>query len=448
MARGLLKVEQLFLEDLEGLTSHEEEALRRIARIAPVNVSDLGEEFTPEIVQSLVNRRLIVKVGTKYDAYWDIFRDYLNTGKLPIQEIFLLRAQVGSILKSINILQRAGGQMDVAGFKTRAGLSDGAFLNIARDLRLLNLTNIEGEIISLSITATPDEQEIINSLRVHLSERLPRNRSVHAVLRILRERTQISLDHLATALRDEFPYISAVEKTWKTYARILATWLDLSDLAIFDKSKSTLLEYRVGSQIRERKLSLAPKRSAVNVPLIHFAPIVQVASRLTSAAQRNEPIDWSGISRTSIYKSLSMLEEIKLISRKSTTIYVSPECYDFVSDRQKRTEIGKKCVNQWPIFNDLMVIMNDNRFMKLPLKQIGQLLIAKCNVDWKATTAETNAKIMLDWARHLGLAPGTYAYSFRGRFKSKISDAQRSLFEYQNQSNKEKNGEPATEADR
>ena len=50
--------------------------------------------------------------------------------------------------------------MDVAGFKTRAGLSDGAFLNIARDLRLLNLTNIEGEVIFLSITAAPDEQEI------------------------------------------------------------------------------------------------------------------------------------------------------------------------------------------------------------------------------------------------------------------------------------------------
>jgi hypothetical protein len=79
IARGLLNVEQLFLEDIEGLSAEEEDALRKIARRSPINISDIGEEFQPELVQSLVNRRLIVKVGTKYDIYWDIFRDYLNT---------------------------------------------------------------------------------------------------------------------------------------------------------------------------------------------------------------------------------------------------------------------------------------------------------------------------------------------------------------------------------
>lgn len=63
MARSLLNVEQLFLEDLEGLSTQQEESLRRIARLAPVSISDLGEEFTPQILQSLVDRRLIVKVG-------------------------------------------------------------------------------------------------------------------------------------------------------------------------------------------------------------------------------------------------------------------------------------------------------------------------------------------------------------------------------------------------
>lgn len=121
MVRGLLNVEQLFLDDLQGLTAQQEDALRRTARLAPVNIWDLAEEFSPELVQSLVDRRLIVKVGSKYDIYWDIFRDYLNTGKLPIEEVYILRAQVGSILKAIAILNKASGYIETSAFKQRAG---------------------------------------------------------------------------------------------------------------------------------------------------------------------------------------------------------------------------------------------------------------------------------------------------------------------------------------
>jgi hypothetical protein len=125
MVRGLLNVEQLFHEDLQGLTAEQEEALRRTARLAPVNIWDIGEEFAPEVLQSLVDRRLIVRVGSKYDIYWDIFRDYLNTGKLPIEEVYVLRAQCGSILNALSILLKAPDGVDISDFKVKAGLSEG-----------------------------------------------------------------------------------------------------------------------------------------------------------------------------------------------------------------------------------------------------------------------------------------------------------------------------------
>jgi Restriction endonuclease len=84
IANSLLNPEELFQEDLRGLLPEEEDTLRRIAKAAPISVSDLGEEFKHEIVRSLVNARLIVIIGNKYDMYWDIFRDYLNSGLVPI----------------------------------------------------------------------------------------------------------------------------------------------------------------------------------------------------------------------------------------------------------------------------------------------------------------------------------------------------------------------------
>lgn len=430
MVRGLLNVEELFLDDIEGLTNEQDESLRSIAKRAPVSVSDLGEDFGPEIIQSLVDRRLIVKVGSKYDIYWDIFRDYLNSGKLPIEEVYLPRAQVGSILKALKILQDSEGEIGTKEFKGLARLSDGAFLNVARDLRLLQVVRIENDIMSLALSVGTCEDDLIRSLRYHLHERFPRNRCVHNVLRVLREKSDISIRELAAILRGEFPYISAVGRTWETYARLLATWLDLSDLAVLDETKSRLSQYKIGSQIRDRSLSSAPRRSGVTIPSIHFFPVVQVATRIVSAAQKNEPVDWSGIQKSTLYKSLSVLEEIKLISRRAKTISVSPNCFAFSLNLDRRREIARDAALKWPVFKEFLSILHERRFLRLSHLVLGQMLSEKCDLNWKPSTAGTNAKIMLDWARHLGLAPGTHAHSYRGRFKSEGLLSETPLFDF------------------
>lgn len=429
IARGLLNVEQLFLEDLEGLSLQQEEALRRIARLAPVNISEIGEELAPEILQSLVDRRLVVKVGVKCDIYWDIFRDYLNTKKLPVEEMYLLRAQVGSVVKAITILQAAGGMLGVEFFKERAGLSDKAFFNVARDLRLLQLAKIDHDTLALFLSVGTTETEVRQHLRDHLAERLPRNRCVYNTLNTLGEKREIQIGQLAEILRNEFPYISATNETWETYARVLATWLDISDLAVLDEAKSKILPYRVGSQVRDRSLPFAPKRSRLTVPSIQFAPVLQVATRIVSAAQGNVGVDWAGLKRSTIHKALSMLEEMQLVVRKSNTLHVSEECHAFVLNPDRRCEIAKTAARRWPIFDTFLSVLNESVPRSLPHAKIAEALVAKTGVAWKPGTAETNAKIMLDWARHLRLAPKPHADTHRGQFKASPKVVQLSFFD-------------------
>jgi Fe2+ or Zn2+ uptake regulation protein len=429
MVRGLLNVEQLFLDDLQGLTLEQEEALKLIARLAPVSIRDLGEEFSTQLVQSLVDRRLIVKVGTKYDVYWDIFRDYLNTGKLPIEEVYLLRAQVGSILKALTILQQSRGKLKTTTFKRHAMLSDGTFMNVARDLRLLHLAQIDDDWMSLTLPEATDEEGLLANLRDHLQDRLPRNSCVYRVQRVLREQNEVSISELALILKNEFPYISAVEQTWKLYARILAVWLDLADLAVLDDTKTKLSKYEVGAQVRDRTLYFARRRSGVTVPLVHFAPVVQVAKRVVLAVQKNEPVDWSGISRSTIYKSLSMLEEMKLISRQSQTIFVTPDCHAFANDPERRLDIARYSALNWPVFSHFVTILMENSAKRLSHKKLAQLLQEKCWLNWRSSTAETNVKIMLDWVRHLKLTVGVYEQSYRGRFKKPAHQTDMPLFD-------------------
>jgi len=119
IAYSLLNIEELFEDDLQDLSSEEEDALRQIAKLAPISIQELGEEFKPEIIQCLVNRRLLVRIGSKYDVYWDIFRDYLNSGSIPVQENYILRTQVGSILPAIELLVSSGGNLLISEFQKK-----------------------------------------------------------------------------------------------------------------------------------------------------------------------------------------------------------------------------------------------------------------------------------------------------------------------------------------
>ena len=84
-------------------------------------MSELNDQFTPEVLQGLVHRRLVVRVGHKYDIYWDIFRDYMNTGKVPVQENYILRVQISTIFKAAKVLANEGGTLPVSEFSKRGG---------------------------------------------------------------------------------------------------------------------------------------------------------------------------------------------------------------------------------------------------------------------------------------------------------------------------------------
>jgi hypothetical protein len=267
----------------------------------------------------------------------------------------------------------------------------------------------------------------------HLNDRLPRNRCVYAVLRELRDKSDISVEYVGELLRSQFPYISAAAETWEIYARILAIWLDLSDLAVLDQAKTKLMEYKIGSQIRDRSLtlSLVQRHPQFTAPRIQFGPVLQVAGRIVMAAQKNERVDWSGISRSTIYKALVMLQELKLIVRKETTLVITPECYTFALNSERRREMSREACLKWPIFKTFVEILSENSTHNLSQKQLGSILTQRCAIDWKEGTAEIYVKIMLDWARHLNLAPGVHASSQRGRFRTEPDGNQMPLFQQQ-----------------
>lgn len=424
IANSLLNVEQLFQEDLHALRSDQEDTLRRIARRSPISALELGEEFNHDIVQSLVYARFIIRIGNKYDVYWDIFKDYLNSGRVPVQENYVLQVERGSVLKATKILTEADGTLSKAEFQEKAGLSEQSFYNLAHDLRLLGLAKMDAEQVRLQVRFAMDLDNFDDLLNGYVREKLRRNRLVWEVIKGVELKafefgTPLTLDEVAAILAESSPYTRATRETWRTYARRFANWMDAVNLAIFDIKHGTLELYKSDAEVyRNRYLTTTTKRHKGRMtPLIQYTPIERVVVRLAGFLQEGKDIDWTGmdIKKSTIQKALTMLEVIGFIIKRNQSIEFLPQGHEFVLNPEQRPRLfaqGALKIESFKVFIEMLETLGDT---PQTLHQLARALREKLGTEWKDGTAVVTAKIMLDWARHAELAPTFY---FRDRTSS------------------------------
>jgi hypothetical protein len=128
-----LNVQNLFEVDLAQLQPTEQEALRFVARYAPVAVTEVMESVSAPVVQSLLDQRLLVQVGERLDIYWDIFRDFLNTGRIPIEDSYILRQTPLAVARLLAVLDDDG-TGSVLELAARLNTSENSIFNLSRDL--------------------------------------------------------------------------------------------------------------------------------------------------------------------------------------------------------------------------------------------------------------------------------------------------------------------------
>ncbi len=103
-----------------------------------------------------------------------------------------------------------------------------------------------------------------------------------------------------------------------------------------------------------------------------------------------------------------MLEAIGFISKQNQSIELLPAGHEFVSNSEKRSTLfaqGALKIESFKVFIEMLEALGDT---PQTLPQLAAALREKLGTDWKDGTAEVNSKIMLDWARHAGLAPSFY----------------------------------------
>ncbi len=377
--------------------------LRKIAKLAPIGVFELREEMESAVIQSLVDARLVVRIGAKLDIYWDIFRDYLNTGRIPGQDNYVLRLQPGPVLRAAKALVEGGRQLSPSQFQRILRATGGTFYNITREMRLLGLASKAGA----NIAANPKLPDVTDTfeheLRPLIKERLTRNRIVARLLRELESRTYLSVDEIASTISESCPYISAKSATWRVYARTIGNWMNFADLAIFRAKGGQLARYRPDRAIREVYLSNARRSYRMRFPRIQYGPIERAAVAICQAIRTEQRVDWSGFKKSTISKALGTLEDIGFVTRDDRSLAVNTALIEFVVDTDHRQRRFFEAAMQIPAYATFVEVLRSPPTAGWTPDGLSRNVASRLGVDWKPGTAATNLKIMLDWARHCGL---------------------------------------------
>ncbi len=416
IANSLLNIKELFQEDLDGLSADQEDALRKISFEAPISVRSIDEEFSPEIIQSLVHRRILVRIGSKYDIYWDVFKDFLNSGKVPVQVNYIPRIGIRRIFQSTKLLLENKGSMEISKYQETHGITTKSMYNILRDLKITGIATVEDGRVKINSNLIVKSNKIEEQLRLYLKEKLPQNRLVWSLLKVLDEKDEISVNEAASYLEQSCPFISALNKTWLYYAKLVAEWMDFSDLAIYETKEELISKYTLEEGEKRRRDPILSKRfrSELTLPPIQYGAIKEVATRIVTAYLEREEVNWKHLSRTTIGRALSTLEKFDFIKRGGGSIVLKDGILKFILSPEGKKLFADEAL-KIKSFNTFINLLYQTKDNPLNMTELAKRTREILNASWKISTSIYYTKVLLNWVRKTNLAPDEYLITRRNK---------------------------------
>ncbi|MCC5878227.1 MAG: restriction endonuclease [Candidatus Sumerlaeia bacterium] len=216
-----LDVERLFEADFNTLSHQESVCLKLIAQKAPADWSEIIETSGTTVLNNLVNKRLVIKSGDRLNIYWDIFKDYLLTNRIPVVPYnYIPTSDPSSVINictklSVNNFTHAGDIGDMV------GLGEKTVWNIGADLVMLGLAERNGTAFKISKKLGANDQ---NSILKQLRETLAKHSLKVTLFKNFSGKT-ITFSTVRETLKECLPKAKFGEKTWNTYSSRLINYL-------------------------------------------------------------------------------------------------------------------------------------------------------------------------------------------------------------------------------
>jgi hypothetical protein len=393
-----LNVQNLFEADLAELQPAEQEGLRQIARYAPVAVSEVMDMVPPPIVQSLVNRRLIIQVGEKLDTYWDIFRDFLLNGRVPIEESYIVRSAPTSVGRMLREVVSRGGDASVPALARALNTSEGFIFNLSRDLRLFGVLAHEPNRVKL-VDDVWEARNREDALRKRVGHALRRHRAL-SLLAKLADRGEgfLTLNEFARVLPGAFPAVAAKDKTWFMYARSFCQWFDYAGLIGLENQTVMFME---NAFVERALLTGGPGvRSRRSFPGQAPGPSLDLVKEI---AKEGTVLVGGGPAR--VDRAARELERLGVIDvgENGEARLRTPGIVD--SEGQINQGVLEELLNKVPGGHEAMEVLRTDP--RTSAQDVGEILRREQRASWGPSTTQWIGKNFRGWAREAGIVLGS-----------------------------------------
>jgi hypothetical protein len=395
LARQALNVQALFESDLARLSPAETAALRSIASVAPVAVVELEESLvTSAVLASLLHQRLVVQVGDRIDTYWDTFRDFLNTGRVAIEDSYVVRYAPLGAGRLLRVVVEAAGSISVADAAKALDTSVTVIFNYARELRLFGVLVAEANQVSIEpdLMASDDREEAV---RARVAQALRRHKMYKLASDMLARADRAALADFASALPAEFPTVEAKEDSWFTYARSICQWMDYAGLVRLDRDGISRASEDAPAKKEAKLLSGAvPVRVRSAFPGSSAGPAMQILRHLADPATVSRPAA-NGF-RASV-RDLSLLGVIELDARDRIALADDQLLLHGEIDRTRLRVIVESQPGMREAFETLV---QDSAATP---RDLGSAHRERMGADWADQTTASIGKFIRSWARECGI---------------------------------------------
>ncbi len=157
-----LNIVDLFERDLSELNVEENSCILAIAKDTPADFFSIEGIYGNKVIQSLINRRIVIRRGSKLVLYWDIFRDYVVNKTIPTIVLdYIPQQQFSTLAKMLSILID-NGSLSTQELSKLTGLKANTIDNLMIDSVMFGVAKRENGIISL---LAESDDEIIDIFR-------------------------------------------------------------------------------------------------------------------------------------------------------------------------------------------------------------------------------------------------------------------------------------------
>lgn len=382
-----LDIASLFKGDMDELEPGEAACLKLIAHRAPVDWFEIIETSGPDILRSLINRRLVIRSGDRLNIYWDIFREYILTGNVPVIPLrYLPSNDFSSLCKIVGCLDHKT-KISVQELVDKVKLSEGTVQNIDSDMVMFGVANRESGLYTLS-------SDIVDGNEVSILKAIREKFKKHAFTHSVKEKaahSSVTVNILVDTLKQLFPDNKYAEKTWHSYTVRLCRWLELCG---FIEISGNGWIYRDQGDVVTGELKLERRRRKSNIFTAPSSPALALET-LSWLREKGE-VPKKGDKPKGYQNALSVLRRFELVNIKNNNYILELDRLNKFSNHSEAIWIS---ANSESILLEVVKLIELNG--DISGKEIGDIIASKYELSWSDASRLRYGGAIRQWAHWL-----------------------------------------------